>query len=288
MQVAGWDIDACGSRIGQDLHAAIPYHAEQSVKRLRAWLKNLYLEARSLASAFPLAYDCLILPIMVLRPRQRWGRFRRGTVLVIEGFPRSANSWFTAHFDLTQGEWLQVASHMHDAIQVTRAERQGIPAIVLVREPAAAVASTLLREPDLSAGAQLRRYRRFYEEIAHHHQAALIVTFEEATSDPDAVIARLNRLRGTQFRLGGAIAAQSREIVRQSDIDALGEAGHDPLRSALPSAEKDAARSRLVARIETDHRAELTRCRTAYHRMLALHEAQLGADSEAWPRSAGT
>jgi hypothetical protein len=67
----------------------------------------------------------------------------RSTELVIEGFPRSANSTTVHGFMADQDRPVAIAHHKHHASQILRAVRWGIPAVVLVREPADTIVSLL-------------------------------------------------------------------------------------------------------------------------------------------------
>jgi len=63
---------------------------------------------------------------------------RPDTTIVIEGFPRSANSTTVDEFLSRQPEPVQVAHHGHHAAQILRAIARGVPAVVLIRSPKAA------------------------------------------------------------------------------------------------------------------------------------------------------
>ena len=84
--------------------------------------------------------------------RRRYGpdmSFNDRTEIVIEGFPRSANSFAVNAFVLAQGRPVHVAHHVHAAAQVLAAGRAGVPAILLIREPTDAIVSYLLWQPHL-------------------------------------------------------------------------------------------------------------------------------------------
>src|SRR5262245_32533170 len=59
----------------------------------------------------------------------------RDTEAIIEGFPRSANTFAATAFQLAQTKPVRVAHHLHVPSQIIAGARWGIPTIVLVRDP---------------------------------------------------------------------------------------------------------------------------------------------------------
>lgn len=124
------------------------------------------------------------------------------TQLVIEGFPRSANTFSVWAFKQAQGEEvgnvIHVAHHLHYPAQVIRAAQWGIPALVLLRNPEDAVTSWVIRNPQPLDRA-LRHYISFYKSVARYRDAWVLGLFEEVTQDYGAVIEQINDRFGTQF-----------------------------------------------------------------------------------------
>jgi hypothetical protein len=138
-----------------------------------------------------------------------------GHDLVIEGFPRSANSFAVSAFMFANG-WRdpRVATHVHSPAQVLLAARWGIPTIVLIRPPEDAVAGWMAyaiqrgtadgramgpRRKAAWIRAQTLRYARFYEAVERLGDRLVLAHFSEATRDFGAVIARLNERFGCDF-----------------------------------------------------------------------------------------
>lgn len=137
--------------------------------------------------------------------------------IVIEGFPRSANSFAHRAFMFANG-WRdpRVATHVHSPTQIVLGARWKVPVLMLIREPADAIVGWLafahqfgrldLQKLDQSARRrwvdyQTRRYVRFYE-TANHHAASLVLSrFEDTISNFGAVIARVNARFETDFDL---------------------------------------------------------------------------------------
>ncbi len=158
----------------------------------RAAYEVMSLVARHPALAMPAA-----------RLRRHGELVSPSTDVVIEGYPRSANSFSVAAFALAQG-WPEggrgrIAHHTHAPAHVIAAVRAKVPAIVLVRDPADAVLEFVIVKPALTLRQALRGYLRFYEPLIAYRSGFVVGAFEEVTADLGAVIERLNRRFGTSF-----------------------------------------------------------------------------------------
>ncbi len=120
------------------------------------------------------------------------------TQLVIEGFPRSANTFAVIAFRQAQREKMRIAHNLHAPAQVIRASRLNVPALVLIRDPKDAVLSFVVRDP-ISVEQALKHYISFYESVAEYRDSFVLGTFEEVTSDYGTVIERINERFGTTF-----------------------------------------------------------------------------------------
>ena len=123
------------------------------------------------------------------------------TQLVIEGFPRSGNSFARRAFVLAQkesGGKTRIAHNMHVPAQVVRAARWQIPTLVVIRRPRDAVLSYAVWGP-ISVGQALRFYVSFYEAVEKYRDAYVLGLFEEITEDFGQVIKRINDEFGTTF-----------------------------------------------------------------------------------------
>ena len=136
---------------------------------------------------------------MYVRPGKRSTLARRGTALVIEGYPRSGNTYSVAAFTVANGEHLAIGRHLHGAPHVLRAVRLGIPTILLIREPAAAVSSYLVRRPALTAVDALREYLDFYGTTWKVRDRVVVGRFDQVVRDFGVVLEAVNQRFGTSF-----------------------------------------------------------------------------------------
>ena len=132
----------------------------------------------------------------------RWKRprlVRPTTRLVIEGYPRSANSFAVQAFQLAQRREVRVAHHHHVEAQVLRGVEWDLPVCLLVRPPSDAVRSLLLRDPWIPADWALSRFLTFYYRLWPLADRCHVALFSEVVQDFGAVIRGINRKFGTDF-----------------------------------------------------------------------------------------
>ncbi len=105
-----------------------------------------------------------------------------GTRLVIDGYPRSANTFAAACFErLFPG--VPCDHHQHHPDAVLRGIKAGCPAIVLLRDPLHACASfALLHEPGHDLGELVRRWLRYYQGVFPRLGRFVLLDFYAAIS----------------------------------------------------------------------------------------------------------
>lgn len=194
---------------------------------------------------------------------------RRDTQLVIEGFPRSANTFAEVAFRLAQPGVVRIADHLHVSAQVARAVEYGIPVCVLIREPADAARSLVVKYPHIRAADALRGYRRFYKQCLRYIDHMVVATFDQVTQDFGAVIARINRRFGTDFaRFDHCESNMQRVFQRLAARNTEFNKGH-ALASYYPNVDKAQAKRWLVL---SDHSLLLNEClQLFYHYRTAAH-----------------
>lgn len=169
-------------------------------------------------------------PSLYYAARRATGTFddlcvRRDTELVVEGFPRSANSTTVYGILDRQTRRVRIAHHKHHAAQLIMAVRWGIPAMALIRPPREAVVGVSAHAED----ARLRRgssgryhsltfeaisfaYLAFYRAVVPYRNALVVAPFHLVTSDLDNFIQRLNHRFGTNFETGQCSADTPRNL----------------------------------------------------------------------------
>lgn len=157
-------------------------------------------------------YPRLYLGLLRIKRRGHWSQawlVCKDTQVVIEGFPRSANSFAREAF-LTGQRHIRYATHVHSSAQVVQACRWKIPTLVLMRDPKGAVCGDIAfgcelaeRDPQIVKPSEvddsLHRYIAFYERIETFNQGFFIGHFPEVTKDFGAVMKSFNEYFGTEF-----------------------------------------------------------------------------------------
>jgi hypothetical protein len=120
------------------------------------------------------------------------------TDLMIEGFPRSGNTFAVAAFNFPQGGNLDIARHRHEAGHVALAVKLKKPVLIIVRNPIDAVISLCIREK-IDVKYSLQYYINFHKKILQHSEHILFVDFKEAIVDMGKVIEKINIKFNTNF-----------------------------------------------------------------------------------------
>jgi len=136
---------------------------------------------------------------MLLRPGKRATLARPDTAIVIEGFLRSGNTFAVAAFRVANGPDVHIGRHLHGAPHVLRAVRYGVPTVVLIRAPADAVASYLVRRPTLTPEDALLEYLDFYRTAWRARSGFVVGLFDDVVADFGDVVRAVNARFGTSF-----------------------------------------------------------------------------------------
>ena len=189
----------------------------------------------------------IFLPTIRFRPdltqpgdRRRW--VSRTTEIVIEGYPRSGNTFAVVAFRLAQGREVEIAHHLHAAAQIKRAARLDVPAIVLIREPSEAILSQVVRDPHVSMRWALRSYIRFYSTVVPYLENAVVAPFATVTSDLASIIRMVNTRYGTAFKefvpSEDALNSVRQTVDRNGQRDSIRTGWDYRLGVALPSEQR--------------------------------------------------
>ncbi len=143
------------------------------------------------------------------------------TELVIEGYPRSGNTFAVFAFQHAQPREVVVASHVHVPAQVVRAVQREVPTLVVVREPVATVASLVIAAPHVTLQRAFREYTHYHEILLPHRQGFVLADFDQVTTDLGSVITEVNRRFGTEFAPFVHTVEVEAEVLRAIDAHHL-------------------------------------------------------------------
>lgn len=219
-------------------------------------LGRLRFEAGSILRKHPGLY----LPIARLRRKAE--PLADDTEIVIEGYPRSGNTFAVTAFGSAQTREVRVARHEHAAAQVIAAARRSIPALVLVRAPEEAVLSFAVQQPHLTLAQALRSYVRFYRPLLPYRHRFVLASFEDVTGDFGAVTRRVNERFGTDFGVFEHTEENVRkclEAIEAHGRDVRGEGDELHRKGSFPSEVRTRMKEALVAEYRGDRLAGLRR-----------------------------
>lgn len=139
------------------------------------------------------------------------------TDLVIEGFPRSGNTFSVALVRALWGDRLSLAHHIHGDAQFARAFVMGVPAILLLRHPVDACASLLVRQSSLTVHCALSHYVRFHRRVSRWRRGYDVISFETLTKTPQSFVSLCAEKLGLDKQeqgLSGDVLERAKEIVQ--------------------------------------------------------------------------
>lgn len=202
-------------------------------------------------------------------PSRRNRFVRSDSLLAIEAFPRSANTFMHSLVFLATDR--HVASHTHSVANCVVAQEMGKPGVVIVREPLAAVASLKVRLPRVSAGAMLREYCRFYRSVGRY-PGLIVYSFESVTSAPIATLRDLSFATSIHLPLlgddgGDVLLERSTGFVEEKGW--RGEGPHPENLVARPSEVRRLCNLEIRNAIRRKYPQELSRAASVYRSMSA-------------------
>ncbi|MCG7893388.1 MAG: hypothetical protein JAZ12_02945 [Candidatus Thiodiazotropha taylori] len=114
------------------------------------------------------------------------------TDIVIEGYPRSGNTFSVLAFQYAQKDTPHIAHHLHASAQVIWAVKKSIPVVVLIREPIDAILSFVIRDKNVGIDEAIKQYIRFYKSIIPYINDIVIAEFDTVISDYGKIIRLIN------------------------------------------------------------------------------------------------
>ncbi len=188
------------------------------------------------------------LPLFGLRPSSRELVILKDTEIVIEGYPRCANTFTVVAFCQSQARKVKVAHHLHASAQILLAQRLGLPAILLIRDPVDAIVSLIIRHPDLDVDRCLRDYLVFYGSLEHMSSYPVVAEIDDVTNNLGGVIREVNRKFSTTFNEFDN-AQESVDAVFAEIESIRRKANRSLSQIATPNAEKNSKKSNVRAEV---------------------------------------
>lgn len=156
-------------------------------------LINLKYQLANQASNFPVIYNSVS---RLLSGRDCYTT--KNTDIVIDGHPRSGNTYATYAFIVAQRKNFIIANHIHKKSQFIIAEKYGIPAILLIRQPLETISSLLIRQPKYDPTVLLEGYYFLYNGLKNYN-GYIVAPFDNLINNYGSIIRKVNYKFGTTF-----------------------------------------------------------------------------------------
>jgi hypothetical protein len=194
------------------------------------------------------------------------------TQIVLEGYPRSANSYAFTAFWISNGQEVPVAHHLHSPVNVELGVRRGLPVVVFVRDPVDAVASLMLRATGMSPSTGLARYIRFHRRLIPLLDEILVAPFETVVTDFGSVMAEVNKRFQSTFQIyepSPENEARVRHEIEWSQYVESSQRGISEHAVPRPSDERRQLKPAVTARVVA-RSAQIVQARDLYDQMMAV------------------
>lgn len=144
-------------------------------------------------------YPLLFFRVLSFKQKYKPLLVNKNTDIVIEGYPRSANTFAVAAFEIAQEKPIKIARHTHAAAQLKRAANLKIPTLVIIREPTQAIISYVIREDNVNLNLAIKRYITYYSAVSKLRENFIIADFNDITKNYGDVITKINQRFNTHF-----------------------------------------------------------------------------------------
>ena len=148
-------------------------------------------------------FPALHLPFL-RRKWEKWESEREGgkppsvvvsgeTRVVVDGFPRSGNSFFVALLAVTQPPELKMSHHLPSAAHIKEGVKRKLPVIVILREPREAVLAYCAYDRNIPLSESLLDWISFYGQVSTlPTRSYALARFEKFIEDGDEVVQDVN------------------------------------------------------------------------------------------------
>jgi hypothetical protein len=124
--------------------------------------------------------------------------------LVVEGYPRSANSVAVEAICRAGLPREQVAHHTHAPANLLRGVSMGVPCLLVVRRPSEAVREFVSSKATLSTRAAVHGWIAFHQPLMRSLGRIVVATHPQVTDEMAQVVARLNDRFSSAFQIPDA------------------------------------------------------------------------------------
>lgn len=172
-----------------------------------------------------------------------------GDDIVIDGFPRSANT-FATHAFIRANPLAVVGNHCHCVAQFKLAAEYDIPAVLVLRHPVDASVSTAIYSLDIDPLRALTRWLTFHRLVEKYQEHFLVAPFDVITTRFSRIVDTVNGRWNTSFAAGDDdSAAVFAAIQSHQDAIDISRGFSRPERLPAPKQSRNEARKRLALQL---------------------------------------
>jgi len=225
-------------------------------------------------------YPVLFFRVLTLKKKYKTLLVSKDTDIMIEGYPRSANTFAVAAFSIAQNKPLKIARHTHAVAQLKRAAALKIPALVIIREPEQAILSYVIREDNVTLSLAINRYISYYKTVNKLHNSFIIAEFDDIVNNYGDVIAKINKRFNTHFSLfehtKDNIDKTFQKVESMEREHASGELSESKV--GRPSKERSHEKARLAKQLDkTQYINQLHECKTLFKKLTKATRRQISS-----------
>ncbi len=190
--------------------------------------------------------------LLNMKPERAKNAVVNKTDIVIEGFPRSGNTFAVAAFMIAQNREYQIAHHLHAPAQIILAAHLNVPTILLIRRPIDAVTSLIIRQPYLSLKNAFRGYIRFHKRLEKYRDNIIVAPFNQVITDFGKIIRAVNVRFQTSFipfKPTAENTIKSFSLIEQMDKEDTGANSISERTVARPSWKREQMKEQIQAEI---------------------------------------
>lgn len=176
----------------------------------------------------------------------------RKTDIVLEGFPRSGNSHLYNLVMTRSNSDINIASHLHVIAQLSHALFLGKPIVVIVRNPIDCILSLLMMQPNISFGAALKNYIRYYEYVMQICDKVIVIDFDVIKNNPHLALEKIRNYLNLDINVNPFDRVELDQLALIMKKTNKLQAFNNPLTYGLPNTEKNERKLSLKKNLSND------------------------------------
>lgn len=187
------------------------------------------------------------LNLLKIKRRNHWSKewiVAKDSNITIEGYQRSANSYFFDAFRTIQTNELKIATHVHAPSQIQKSVQLGLPTIVMIRNPLDAARSLKALECQcnpqqmeqllkIPLSRYLENYAFFYKNILPIKDRFVIAHFTEVVETIRPTIDRTNQMFETHFVSRELTQKEKERIFKKGGTHLSPDTDRDKVKAAI-------------------------------------------------------